>query len=119
MSANSWREIARLLAERVARHGECPWHLSSEAADGCQFCENRAALHVWQVAEELASAPLVDKATVEVYPPSCVSKGCVHHYNTRLDTCICPAYWDMFGYHTVDVNPRCPAHRVPVEVRDL
>jgi hypothetical protein len=56
-----------------------------------------------------------DEATVEVYPPSCGQVGCRHHYAKALSGCACPAYWDAAGYHTVEVNSRCTAHRMPVD----
>lgn len=64
-------------------------------------------------------------AQVSVFPPGCNhdgtrapsgqrgDAGCLHHYAEPLPGCICPAFFDSGGYHTIEVNPGCTAHDVP------
>jgi Zn finger protein HypA/HybF involved in hydrogenase expression len=60
---------------------------------------------------------MADAPRVTVYPPGCELNGCTHHYAKILPGCICPAWFDGGGHHTISVNPDCPAHDVPRQPR--
>lgn len=62
-----------------------------------------------------------------VWPPGCNGDGttapafqrgrtgCLHHYppgwNYSAEGCICPAWFDGGGWHLIDRNEACTAHR--------
>jgi hypothetical protein len=49
MPAPTWREIAELLAGRIAAHADCPDHPETSAVpDRCPFCADRAVFRRFQ-----------------------------------------------------------------------
>ncbi len=56
-----------------------------------------------------------------ILPPGCELPGCRHHYasgrNLAAEGCICPAWFDGGGWHLIDRNEACTAHRMAAEDR--
>lgn len=44
----SWREVAGVLAERMANNAYCNTHLETEPGQDCPFCKDRAAYRLWE-----------------------------------------------------------------------
>lgn len=52
---------------------------------------------------------------MNVWPTGCEQGGCIAHYprsrNMAAEGCLCPAWFDGGGWHIIERNSRCEAHR--------
>lgn len=57
MTEQSWRQMARKLALRLANHAYCDYHAITEQQPGiCPFCNDRATYLQWETKERAALA---------------------------------------------------------------